>query len=101
MSSQESKVTAPASSQESMTQETPMPRLETAMGATILNAADKAQMEDEVCLKGLTLKCSLQEERALLNPLLAKSLDHLEDVPLGYLSLIEACINEIRRIKVS
>ena len=47
------------------------------------------------------LKCSLQEERVLLNPLLAESLDHLKDMPLGYLSLIEARINKIRRIKAS
>ena len=38
---------------------------------------------------------------ALLNPLLAESLDHLEDMPLGYLSLIEARIHEIQRIKAS
>ena len=101
MSSQESKVTTPMSSQESMTQETPMPHLETAMGATILDATDEALMEDEACLEGPTLKCSLQEERALLNPLLAESLDHLEDVSLGYLSLMEACIHEIWRIKAS
>ena len=101
MSSQESKATAPASSQESMTQETSVPSLETAMGTTILDSADEAPMEDETCLEGPTLKCSLQEERALLNPLLAESLDHLEDVPLGYLTLIEARINEIRRIKTS
>ena len=101
MSSQESKATTPASSQESATQETSMPSLKTAMGATILNTADEAHMEDETCLEGPTLKCSLQEERLLLNPLLAKSLNHLEDVPLGYLSLIEARINKIRRIKAS
>ena len=101
MSSQESKATAPISSQESMTRGTSMPSLETATGTTILNAADEALMEDETCLEGPTLKCSLQEERALLNPLLVESLDHLEDVPLGYLTLIEARINEIRRIKAS
>ena len=101
MSSQESKVTAPTSSQESMIRETPMPHLETVMGATILGAAGKAPMEDDTCLEGPTLKCSLQEERAFLNPLLAESLNHLEDMPLGYLSLIEAHINEIRRIKAS
>ena len=101
MSSQESKATAPASSQESMTQETPMPSLETAVGATILNAPDKAPMEDETCPEGPMLKCSLQEERALLNPLLAESLNHLEDVPLGYLCLIKTRINEMRRIKAS
>ena len=101
MSSQESKATAPTSSQESATQETTMPSLETATGATILDTADKAHMEDETCLEGPTLKCSLQEERVLLNPLLAESLDHLEDVPLGYLTLIEARISEIRRIKAS
>ena len=78
-----------------------MPHLETATGASILNAADEAPMEDEACLEGPTLKCSLQEERVLLKPLLAESLNHLEDMPLGYLSLIEACINEIRRIKAS
>ena len=101
MSSQESMVTIPASSQESATQETTMSSLETAMGATILDAADEAHMEDQTCLEGPTLKCSLQEERALLNPLLTESLDHLEDVPLGYLTLIEAHISEIRRIKAS
>ena len=101
MSSQESKATAPVSSQELMTPETSMPSLETATDATILNAPDEALMEDETCLEGPTLKCSLQEEQALLNPLLAESLDHLKDVPLGYLTLIEAHINEIRRIKAS
>ena len=100
MSSQENKATAPMSSQESVTEET-MPSLETATGATILNAADETNMEDETCLEGPTLKCSLQEERALLNPLLAESLDHLEDMPLGYLTLIEARISEIWRIKAS
>ena len=101
MSSQESKATAPASSQESATQDTNMPSLETATGATILDTADETNMEDETCLEGPTLKCSLQEERALLNPLLAESLDHLEDVPLEYLSFIKAHIHEIRRIKAS
>ena len=101
MSSQESKATAPTSSQESMTQETSMPSLETATGDTILDATGKAPMEDETCLEGPTLKCTPQEERALLNQLLTKSLDHLEDVPLGYLNLIVACINEIRKTKAS
>ena len=100
MSSQESKA-APVSSQESATEDTIMPSLETAMGATILDAADETNMEDETCLEGPTLKCSLQEERALLNPLLAESLDHLEDVSLGYLTLIEARIHEIWRIRAS
>ena len=102
MSRQESKATAPASSQESATQEdTNVPSLETATGATILNAADGTNMEDESCLEGPTLKCSLQEERALLNPLLAESLDHLEDVSPGYLTLIEVRIHEIWRIRAS
>ena len=101
MSSQESKAAAPASSQESATQDTDMPSLETAMGATILDAADETNMENETCLEGPTLKCSLQEERALLNPLLAESLDHLEDISLGYLTLIEARIHEIQRIRAS
>ena len=101
MSSQESRATAPASSQESMTQGTSMPSLEMATGATILDASGKAPLEDETCLEGPMLKCTQQEERALLNPLLAESLDHLEDVPLGYLNLIVAHINEIRKTKVS
>ena len=101
MSSQESKATAPTSSQESMTQETSMPSLETATGDTILDATGKAPMEDETCLEGPMLKCTPQEERALLNQLLTKSLDHLEDVPLGYLNLIVARINEIRKTKAS
>ena len=100
-SSQESKATAPVSSQESVTQETTMPSLETTTGTTILDAADESNMEDETCLEGQTFMCSLQDERALLNQLLADSLNHLENVPLGYLTLIEACINEIRRIKAS
>ena len=101
MSSQESKAATPASSQESATQDTNMPSLETATGATILDATDETNMEAETCLEGPTLKCSLQEERALLNPLLAESLDHLEDISLGYLTLIEACIHEIWRIRAS
>ena len=101
MSSQESKATTPMSSQESMGQETSMPSLETATGATILDAAGEAPMEDETCLDGPMLKCTPQEERALLNPLLAESLDHLEDMPLGYLNLIVAHINEIRKTKAS
>ena len=100
MSSQESKATAPASCQKLTTLKTSMPNLETATGATILDTAGEAPM-DETCLEGPTLKCTLQEERVLLNPLLTESLDHLEDMPLGYLSLIEACINEIWRIKAS
>ena len=101
MSSQESKATTPASSQESATQDTNMPSLETATGATILDAADETNMEDESYLEGPTLKCSLQEERALLNPLLAESLDYLEDISPGYLTLIEALIHEIWRIRAS
>ena len=101
MSSQESKATTPVSSQESVTQDTAMPSLETATGATILDSPDETNMEEETCLEGPMLKCSLQEERVLLNPLLAKSLDHLENVPLGYLSLIKARIHEIQRIKAS
>ena len=101
MSSQESKATAPKSSQESATLDTGMPSVETAMGTTILDTTGGTQMEDESCLEGPTLKCSLQEEKALLNPLLAKSLDHLEDVSPGYLTLIEACIHEIQRIRAS
>ena len=101
MSSKKSKATTPASSQESTTQDTNMPSLETATGATILNATDGNNMEDESCLEGSTLKCSLQEERALLHPLLAESLDHLEDVSLGYLTLIEVRIQEIWRTRAS
>ena len=101
MSSQESKATAPMSSQKSATLDTGMPSLETATGATILDAADGTQMEDKSCLEGPTLKCSLQEERVLLNPLLAESLDHLEDVSPGYQTLIEAHIHEIWRIRAS
>ena len=71
------------------------------MGTTILDTTNETNMEDETCLEGPTLKCSLQEERALLNPLLAESLNHLEDVSPGYLGLIEAHINEIQRIRAS
>ena len=101
MSSQESKVTAPVSSQESMSQETPMPSLESAANPTILNATSRTSMEDETCLEGPTMKCTPAEERALLNPLLAGSLNHLEDVLLGYLNVLAACIDEIRKVKVS
>ena len=101
MSSQESRATTAASSQESATQDTNIPNPETAMGATILDTVDGTGMEDNSCLEGPTLKCSLQEERALLNPLLAESLNHLEDMSPGYLTLIEACIHEIQRIRAS
>ena len=100
MTSQESKDTTPASSQESMSQETPMPSLESAADPTILNATSRTSMEDETCLEGPTMKCT-PEERALLNPLLARFLDHLEDVPLGYLNVLAARIDEIRKVKVS
>ena len=63
MSSQESKATTPTSSQESVTQDTTMPSLETATGTTILDATYETNMEDETCLEDPTLKCSLQEER--------------------------------------
>ena len=47
MSSQDSKATTPTSSQELATQEdTNMPSLETAMGATILDTTDGTNMED-------------------------------------------------------
>ena len=58
-------------------------------------------MEDKTCLDGPTLKFTPAKERVLLNPLLTESLDHLEDVPLGYLNLIVARINEIRKTKAS
>ena len=47
------------------------------------------------------MRCTPDEERALLNLLLARSLDQLEDVPLGYLNVLVACINEIRKVKAS
>ena len=75
--------------------------LEAATGATILDAAGEAPMEDETCLEGPMLKCTPQEERVLLNLLLTESLNHLEDMLLGYLNLIVACINEIRKTKAS
>ena len=101
MSSQEREATAPTSSQESMGQETSMPSLKTATGATILDATGEAPMEDEACLDRPTMRCTPDEERVLLNPLLTGSLDHLEDVPLGYLNVLVAHINEIRKAKAS
>ena len=80
MSSQESKATTPASSQESMSQETLMPSLESAGGATILDATGGTPMEDEACLDGPTMRCTPDEERMLLNPLLTGYLNHLEDM---------------------
>ena len=101
MSTQESNATTPVSSQGSATQDTNMPSLETATGTTILDTVDETNMENETCLEGPTLKCSLQKEMALLNPLLAESLNHLEDMSLGYLTLIEARIHEIQRNRAS
>ena len=101
MSSQESEVTAPMSSQESMSQKISMPSLESTTGATILDATGRTPMEDETCLDGPTMRCTPDEEWALLNPLLTRSLDHLEDIPLGYLNVLVACINEIRIAKAS
>ena len=54
----------------------------------------------EVEADGNTLKCIPEEERALLNPLFTGSLDQLEDVLLGYLNVLVACINQIRKVKV-
>ena len=101
MSSQERKVTTPVSSQESMSQEMSMPSLESTTGTTILITAGGTPMEDETCLDRPTMRCTPDEERVLLNPLLAGSLDHLEDMPLGYLNVLVACINEIRKVKAS
>ena len=114
MSSQESQEastnqgTAPASSQEmtstsqeSMRQDTAsMPSQDSTANATILNTG-RIPMEDETCLEGPTMRCTLDEERALLNPLLTGSLDQLEDVPLGYLNVLVAHINEFRKVKAS
>ena len=101
--------TAPASSQEmtsasqeSMSQDTAsMPSQDSTTDTTILDATGRVPMEDEACLEGPTLKCTLDEEWALLNPLFTESLDQLEDVPLGYLNVLVARINQIRKVKVS
>ena len=115
MSSQESQEvtmsqgTAPASSQEmtsasqeSMSQDmASMPSQNSTTDAMILNATGGIPMEDETCLEEPTLKCTPEEERSLLNPLLTGSLNQLEDVLLGYLNVLVAHINEIRKVKVS
>ena len=101
MTRQESNDTTPASSQDSMSQESSMPSLESVGGTTILDAAGGIPMEDEACLDGPTIRCTPDEERALLNPLLIRSFDHLEDVSLGCLDVLVAHINEIHKVKVS
>ena len=78
-----------------------MPSLESAADPTILDATGGTSMEDETCLEGPTMRCTPDEERALLNPLLTKSLNNLEDMPLGYLNVLAAHIDEIRKVKVS
>ena len=100
MSSQESRGTAPVSSQESMSQGTmSISSQESTTGTTILDAEGGTPMEDEACLDDPTMKCSPEEERELLNPLLTEPFDHLEDMPLGYLDVLVARINEVRRFK--
>ena len=74
---------------------------ESTTDATILYAADRIPMEDEACLEGPTMRCTLDEGRALLNPLLTRSLNQLEDVLLGYVIVLVARINEIRKVKAS
>ena len=74
--------TAPASSQEmtsasqeSMSQDTvSMPSQESTTDATIPDAASSVPMEDETCLEGSTLKCTPEEEWALLSCCLLGSL---------------------------
>ena len=109
MSSQESQETAPASSQEltsasqeSMSQDTTsMSSQKSTTDATILDAAGRIPMEDETYLEGPTMRCNRDEERALLNLLLAGSLNQLEGIPLGYLNVLVAHINKIRKVKAS
>ena len=101
--------TAPASSQgmtstsqEPMSQDmASMPSQDSPTDATIHDAAGGVPMEDETCLEGPTLKCTLEEEWVLLNLLFTGSLDQLEDVPLGYLNVLAARINQIRKVKAS
>ena len=89
-----------STSQESMSQDTAsMPSQDSATDATILDATGSVPMEDEACLEGPTLKCTLEEERVLLNPLFTGSLNQLEDVLLGYLNVLVAQINQIRKVK--
>ena len=89
-------------SQESMSQDkVSMPSQDSTTNTTILNTASGVLMEEEACLEGPTLKCTLEEEWALLNPLFTGSLDQLEDVLLGYLNVLAAQINHIRKVKVS
>ena len=89
-----------SASQESMSQDmVSMPSQDSTTDATILDTANRVPMEDEACLEGPTLKCTPEEERALLNLLFTESLDQLEDVLLGYLNLLVARINQIRKVK--
>ena len=69
--------------------------------ATILNTTGGVPMEDEACLEGPTLRCTPEEEWALLNPLFTESLDKLEDVLSGYLNVLATHINQIRKVKAS
>ena len=67
--------------------------------ATILDATGRILMEDETCLEGPTLKCTPEEEWALLNLLFNESINQLVDIPLGYLSVLAMHINQIRKAK--
>ena len=101
--------TAPAWSQEmtsmsqgSMSQDTAsMPSQDSTADATMLDATGRVPMEDKAYLEGPNLKCTPEEEQALLNLLFTESLDQLEDVPLGYLNVLVMCINQIRKVKAS
>ena len=78
-----------------------MPSQDSATDATILDAAGGVPMEDETCMERPTLKCTPEEEWVLLNTLFTGSLDQLEDVLLGYLNVLVARINQIRKVKAS
>ena len=96
-----SQETAPASSQESASQDmASMPNQDSTTNVMILDAVGGTLMEDESCLEGLTLRCILAEERVLLNPSFNETLDQLNDVPLGYLNVLVACIKQTRKTKL-
>ena len=57
--------------------------------------------EDEACLEGPTMQCTLEEERALLDPSLTQTLAMLNDAPLEYLSILSKHIEQIKSTKAS
>ena len=58
-------------------------------------------VEDELCLEIPTMQCTLEEERALLDPSLTQTLAMLNDALLEYLLILSKHIEQMKSTKAS